>query len=194
MLESHEAVVNYMTPLGLHHLIWPGHHYGPAPWWDKGERPDWNSVYYHRADERGLGFDRTKTGSNAVSRYQPPVRYRFASLSACPEHFLLWFHHVPWDYRMRSGRTLWEEMALRYQRGVDWVRAARREWADLADVIDPERHADAAKKLAIQERDAVWWRDAVLIYFQTFSKRPLPAGVERPQRTLEEYKTTSLTW
>jgi alpha-glucuronidase len=175
MLESHKAVVNYMTPLGLHHIMWPGHHYGPAPWWDKGERPDWNSVYYHRADERGLGFDRTKTGSNAVSRYQPHVRHRFASLTTCPEEFLLWFHHVPWGYRMRSGRTLWYELALHYQSGVDWVRAARREWADLADVIDPERHADAAKKLAIQERDAVWWRDAVLLYFQTFSKRPLPA-------------------
>src|SRR5207249_4252958 len=116
----------------------------------------------------------------------------FASLSACPEKFLLWFHHVPWDYRLGSGRTLWDELALDYQRGVDRVRGARREWESLADVIDPERHAEVAKKLAIQERDAIWWRDAVLLYFQTFSKRPLPSGVEKPQKTLEEYKSESL--
>ena len=93
---------------------------------------------------------------------------------------------------MRSGRTLWDELALHYQRGVDWVRAARRQWDALAGAIDPERHADVAKRLAIQERDAAWWRDAVLLYFQTFSHRPLPEGVERPERTLEEYKSRSL--
>ena len=194
MLESHEALVDYMTPLGLHHIMWGGHHYGPAPWWDTEKRADWNPVYYHRADERGLGFDRTKTGSNTVSQYHPPVRDQFANLTTCPEKFLLWFHHVPWDYRMSSGRTMWDELALHYQRGVDWVRAARKEWDALAGVIDPERHAEVAKKLAIQERDAVWWRDAVLLYFQTFSKRPLPAGVEKPQKTLEEYKAKSLVW
>jgi alpha-glucuronidase len=194
MLESHEALVDYMTPLGLHHIMWGGHHYGPAPWWDKEKRDDWNPVYYHRADERGLGFDRTKTGSNTVSQYVPPVRDRFAHLRTCPEKFLLWFHHVPWDHRLRSGRTLWDELALHYQRGVDWVRAAHKEWDALAGVIDPERHAEVAKKLAIQERDAIHWRDACLLYFQTFSKRPLPAGVEKPQKTLEEYKATSLRW
>jgi alpha-glucuronidase len=194
MLESHEALVDYMTPLGLHHIMWGGHHYGPAPWWDTEPRPDWNPVYYHRADEKGLGFDRTATGSNTLSQYQPPVRDHFANLTTCPEAFLLWFHHVPWDYRMRSGRILWDELALHYQRGVDWVTATRKEWDALAGVIDPERHADVAKKLAIQERDAIWWRDAVLLYFQTFSKRPLPAGVEKPAHTLEEYKAKSLVW
>jgi alpha-glucuronidase len=188
MLESHEAVVDYMTPLGLHHIMAPDHHYGPAPWWDKGERADWNPVYFHRADEAGLGFDRTKTGSNAVSQYRRPVRDQFASVATCPEKLLLWFHHVPWDRRMRSGRTMWDELALRYQRGVDWMRATRREWDALAGVIDPERHAAVARKLVIQERDAVRWRDAVLLYFQTFSKRPLPEPVEGPQKTLEEYK------
>jgi alpha-glucuronidase len=194
MLESHEALVDYMTPLGLHHIMWGGHHYGPAPWWNTFERDDWNPVYYHRADEQGLGFDRTKTGSNAVSQYHAPVRDRFANLKTCPEKFLLWFHHVPWDYRMRSGRTMWDELALHYQRGVDWTRTTRKEWDALAGVIDTERHAEVARKLAIQERDAVWWRDAVLLYFQTFSKRPLPAGVEKPAKTLEEYKATSLVW
>jgi alpha-glucuronidase len=194
MLESYEALVDYMTPLGLHHIMWPGHHYGPAPWWDKAERPDWNSVYYHRADARGLGFDRTATGSDAVSCYNPPIRDLFANIATCPEKFLLWFHHVPWDYRLLSGRTLWDELALRYQRGVDWVRAARKEWDALADRIDAERHAEVARKLAIQERDAVWWRDAVLLYFQIFAKRPLPPGVERPAHTLDFYMTTSLKW
>jgi alpha-glucuronidase len=194
MLESHEALVDYMTPLGLHHIMWGGHHYGPAPWWDTEKRDDWNPVYYHRADARGLGFDRTKTGSNTVSQYHPPARVRFADLKTCPEKFLLWFHHVPWDYRMRSGRTMWDELALRYQRGVDWVRAAHKEWNSLSGVIDAERHAAIAKKLEIQERDATHWRDACLLYFQTFSKRPLPSGVEKPQKTLEEYKAKSLRW
>jgi alpha-glucuronidase len=194
MLESHEAVVDYMTPLGLHHLMWGGHHYGPAPWWDTEARADWNPVYYHRANEQGLGFDRTQTGSNALSQYHKPVRDRFADLDTCPEKFLLWFHHVPWDYRMRSGRTLWNELALHYQGGVDWTRKARKEWSALAPVIDPERHYAVAKKLIIQERDAIWWRDSCLLYFQTFSKRPLPEGVEKPGRRLEEYKAKSLSW
>jgi alpha-glucuronidase len=194
MLESHEAAVDYMTPLGLHHIMWAGHHYGPQPWWDTESRPDWNPVYYHRADARGLGFDRTVTGSNAVAQYHRPVRDRFADLSSCPEKYLLWFHHVPWDYRVRSGRKLWDELALHYQRGVNWARGARAGWESVAGSIDPERHAAVAGKLIVQERDAAWWRDACLLYFQTFSKQRLPAGVERPRKTLEEYMATSLTW
>jgi len=194
MLESHEAVVNYMTPLGLHHLFWGGHHYGPAPWWDKEKRDDWNPVYYHKADAFGIGFDRTKTGSNTVSQYHQPVRQQFSDLQQCPEKFLLWFHHVSWDHKMKSGRTLWDEMALHYQRGVDWVRSTRATWATLAGKIDPERHAAIAKKLEIQERDAVWWRDACLLYFQTFAKRPLPAGVEPAAKTLADYKSRALEW
>jgi len=128
MLESREALVDYMTPLGLHHIMWGGHHYGPAPWWNTEPRADWNPVYYHRADALGLGFDRTASGSNAVNQYHTPVRDRFADLETCPEEILLWFHHVPWDFRMRSGRKMWDELALHYQRGVDWVRATRRDW------------------------------------------------------------------
>jgi alpha-glucuronidase len=194
MLESHEALVDYMTPLGLHHIMWGGHHYGPAPWWNTEPRADWNPVYYHRADERGVGFDRTATGSNTLSQYQRPVRDRFENLSRCPEELLLWFHHLPWEHRMKSGRTLWDELALHYQRGVDWTRSTRKRWDALAGFIDAERHAEVAKKLAIQERDAIWWRDACLLYFQTFSKRPLPEGVEKPAKTLEEYKARSLSW
>ena len=192
--ESHEAGVNAMTPLGLHHIMWGGHHYGPAPWWDREKRADWNPTYYHRADEKGLGFDRTATGSNSVSQYHPPVRDQFANLKTCPENLLVWFHHVPWDYRMKSGRIFWDELALHYQRGVDWVRATRKDWNALSGVIDSERHAAVAKKFAIQERDAVYWRDACLLYFQTFSKRPLPVKVEKPAKTLDEYKAKSLTW
>lgn len=192
MLESHEAVVDYMTPLGLHHLFWGGHHYGPAPWWDTEKREDWNPVYFHRADANGIGFDRTATGSNTVAQYHDAVRQRFEKLASCPEKFLLWFHHVPWDHHLRSGLTLWDEMALHYQRGVDWVRATRKTWDSLKGAVDDERHAAVAGKLAIQERDAIAWRDACLLYFQTFSKRPLPAGVEKPVRTLEEYKAKSL--
>jgi alpha-glucuronidase len=192
MLESHEAVVDYMTPLGLHHLFWGGHHYGPAPWWNTEKRDDWNPVYYHRADAEGVGFDRTATGTNSVNQYYPPVRDRFSNLQTCPEKYLLWFHHVRWDFPMRSGRTLWDELALHYQRGVDWVRAARKQWEMLKGVIDEERYEAVAKKLAIQERDAIVWRDACLLYFQTFSKRPLPAGVEKPAKTLDEYKAESI--
>jgi len=194
MLASHEAVVNYMTPLGLHHLFWGGHHYGPAPWWDKEKRDDWNPVYYHKSDAFGIGFDRTKTGSDTVSQYHLPVRQQFANLQQCPEKFLLWFHHVSWDHKLKSGRTLWDELALHYQSGVDWVRATRSTWAALAGQIDPERHAAIAKKLAIQERDAIWWRDACLLYFQTFAKRSLPRGVEPPAKTLAEYKEKALEW
>ena len=192
LLESHDAVVDYMTPLGLHHQMWGGHHYGPAPWWNKYDREDWNPSYYNKADAGGIGFDRTVTGSNTVSQYFPTVRDNYSDFKTVPEKFLLWFHHVPWDHRMSTGRSLWDEMATRYQRGVDWTRATRKEWETLRGKIDPERHAAIARKLAIQERDAVWWKDASLSYFQTLSKMPLPSGVEKPLRTLEEYKSTDL--
>jgi alpha-glucuronidase len=187
LLESHEAVVDYMTPLGLAHQM-NDPHYGPAPWGYSLSRPDWTPVYYHRASPDGIGFDRTAKGFNSVSQYHPPVRDRFADLATCPDEFLLWFHHVPWDHPMRSGRTLWDELCLRYQRGVDWTVKTRKDWVALAGKIDPARHAAVAEKLAVQERDAKWWRDACLLYFQTFSKRPFPDGVEKPQRTLEEIK------
>jgi len=194
MLGSHEAVVNYMTPLGLHHLMWGGHHYGPAPWWNTEPREDWNPVYYHKADEAGIGFDRTKTGSNTVSQYHSPVSRTFSDLRTCPEKFLLWFHHVSWNYKMKSGRTLWEELALHYQSGVDGMKATRATWAKLDGAIDRERYDAIARKLAIQERDAIWWRDACLVYFQTFAKQPLPAGVEHPAKTLADYKAKALQW
>jgi alpha-glucuronidase len=194
MLGSYEAVVNYMTPLGLHHLFWGGHHYGPAPWWDTEKRDDWNPVYYHKADAFGIGFDRTKTGSDTVSQYRPEVARQFGTVDKCPEKYLLWFHHVSWNFMLKSGNALWDELAFHYQSGVDWVRSTRATWATLSGVIDPERHAAISRKLAIQERDAIWWRDACLLYFQTFSKQPLPRGVEPPAKTLSEYKEKALDW
>lgn len=180
LLESREAVVDYMMPLGLAHIM-DGAHYGPQPWRDA-------STYFHHADAQGLGFDRTSTGSNKVSQYQGRTRDEFADLSRCPDEYLLWFHHVPWDYKMRSGKTLWDELCLHYQSGVNWTRKARADWNALSTDIDPQRHAAVAAKLATQEREAIWWRDACLLYFQTFSKRPFPEGVEKPQQTLEQVK------
>ena len=188
MMRSRETVVDYMTPLGLHHLMARGHHYGPGPWVDSAERADWNSVYYHRADERGVGFDRTATGSNAVSQYAPPLAELLADRKRIPENLLLWFHHVPWDARMASGRTLWDELVARYTRGVDGVSAMRKTWAGLGAHVDAERFAQVSTFLAIQEKEARWWRDACIAYFQTFSKRPLPAGFAPPERTLAEYE------
>jgi alpha-glucuronidase len=187
MLESREACVDYMTPLGLHHLMAWDHHHGPGPWIEKG-RPDWTSVYFHRADERGLGFDRSASGSNALDQYRPEVAARYARLGDCPEQLLLWFHHVPWAHRLRSGRTLWDELCFRYHSGVLWVARARSVWETLAPFVDPMRFEEVRALLRIQEREAAWWRDACLSYFQTHSQRPLPEGIPAPARTLEEYR------
>ena len=187
MLASRQAAVDYMTPLGLHHLMARGHHYGPGPWVTGGPRADWTSVYYHRADAGGIGFDRTATGSNAVSQYAPEVRDRFASLDRVTDDYLLWFHRVPWGYPMASGRSLWDELTFRYCRGVGAVRNWQRVWAELAPSIDRERHEETRAFLAIQEEEAKWWRDASVLYFQTFSKRPITDACGPPAETLEHY-------
>jgi len=189
MMKSREAVVDYMTPLGLHHLMARGHHYGPGPWVEGGPRADWTSVYYHRATKEGIGFDRTATGSNAVAQYAPEVAKIFGNLKRVPDEYLLWFHHVPWDYKMKSGRTLWDELVHAYTRGVETVKEMRRTWDGLKDFVDAERHAQVAAFLAIQEKEAKWWRDACIAYFQTFSGRPIPEGYDPPEHSLEYYKS-----
>ena len=194
MMESREAVVNYMTPLGLHHLMAYGHHYGPGPWVAGGPRADWMSVYYHRADSAGIGFDRTETGSNAVSQYKGPWPEIFGDIERVPEEYLLWFHHVPWDYRTRSGRELWDELVHRYTRGVAAVRDMRETWRQLAEFVDAERHAQTAAFLAIQEQEAKWWRDACIAYFQTFSQRPLPKGYAAPEHSLDYYRSLTFPY
>ena len=187
MLISREAVVNYMTPLGLAHIMATGHHYGPAPW-VRLSRADWSPTYYHKVDSLGIGFDRTATGSNAVAQYAPPVRDRYGSLSTVPDSLLLWFHHVPWTYRMHSGRTLWDEMAFRYNAGVDSVRAMQKLWASVQPAVDSARFADVSRFLSIQEREAQWWRDAALTYFQSFSRMPIPAAYEQPAHPVAYYQ------
>lgn len=194
MLASRESAVNYSMPLGLHHIMAEGHHHGPGPWVDKAGRADWTSVYYHRADENGIGFDRTKTGSDALSQYAPEIQKRWSDPATTPDKFLLWFHHLPWDYKMRSGRTLWDEIALHYQQGVDTVRSWRKTWDSLAGQIEEPRYSHVKALLARQEREAREWRDACLLYFQTFSKRPLPAGVEPPEHPLEYYKNINIRY
>lgn len=188
MLESRETVVNYMTPLGLHHIMGESHHYGPGPW-VSGGRPDWTSLYYHRADSLGIGFNRSSTGSNAVNQYSPEVRNMFNDPKTCPEIYLLWFHHLPWDYKLKSGNTLWNEMCIKYNAGVDSVRTMNKAWDAMAAYIDSERFEHVKMLLNIQEKEAKWWRDACLLYFQTFSKRPFPANQEKPEHSLEYYKS-----
>lgn len=192
MLASREIAVDYMTPLGLHHIMGYQHHYGPAPWFNEASRPDWNPVYYHKADTAGIGFDRTATGSNALGQYSPAARALWADSNTCPDAWLLWFHHVSWNHNMHSGRTLWQELCYKYYTGVDSVRWLQRCWTALRPDIDPERWQEVNMKLEIQQQDAVWWRNACLLYFQTFSHRPLPPGAEPPDHTLAYYETLKL--
>jgi alpha-glucuronidase len=188
MLSSYEAMVNYMTPLGLHHIMGNGHHYGPAPWSDNLPRADWNPVYYHKADAMGIGFDRTANGTNALAQYAPEVRQQYEDLDTCDEKYLLWFHHVSWGHKMRSGRTLWDELCYKYNKGVVDIRAIQQQWNSLEKYMDKERFRHVQQLLNIQVKEAVWWRNACLLYFQTFSKMSIP-GNEQPDRTLDYYKS-----
>lgn len=194
MMASHQAAVDYMTPLGLHHLMGRGHHYGPAPWDAGSARPDWDPVYYHRADRDGIGFDRSASGSNAVAQYAPPLARRFGDVRTVPEQYLLWFHHVPWDHRMTSGRPLWEELIGRYDHGVAEVARMRATWAGLAPYVDAPRHRQVADFLAIQQREAQWWRDASIAYWQQVSGRALPPGTAPPPHPLAYYQSLSFPY
>ena len=189
MLESREDIVDYMTPLGLHHLMGTDHHYGPGPWVDNLSRADWNPVYYHKADSIGLGFDRTATGSDAVDDYYPQVSEMFSSLDECPEEYLLWFHHVDWNYKMKSGKTLWQELCYHYYNGAEAIGKMLKEWETLKGKIDDERFNQVKMLLTIQGKEAIWWRNASVLYFQTFSKQDIPAGLEKPDKTLEYYES-----
>ncbi len=191
MMRSREAVVDYTGPLGLTHLFATGHHYGPGPWVSDLQRPEWNPVYYHRADKSGIGFDRTRTGSNAVSQYAPRIAKIYADPKTTPAEELLWFHHLPWDYRMAGGTTLWAELVRRYDRGVATVGEMRREWATLKTRIDAERWMKADSFLAVQEKEARWWRDASLSYWMSINCLPLPEGAAKPEHDLEWYKAQS---
>jgi alpha-glucuronidase len=189
MMRSREAVVDYMTPLGLHHLMGTGHHYGPAPWVDNLARPDWNPVYYHRAGRDGIGFDRTAAGSNAAAQYAPEIARRLQDPATTPPELLLWFHHLPWDYRMASGRTLWEELVAHYDRGVAETAAMQAQWEQIRPLVDTRRAENVAQRLARQHAEAQWWRDACLTYFQHVSGLPLPPGTAPPAHPLSFYQS-----
>ncbi|WP_432280309.1 alpha-glucuronidase family glycosyl hydrolase [Stakelama saccharophila] len=188
MMTSREAVVNYMTPLGLAHQMATGHHYGPGPWVSDLGRPEWNPAYYNRADKDGIGFDRTASGSNAIAQYAPPVAKEFGDLAAVPDRDLLWFHHLAWDYRMRSGETLWQSLLDHYQTGVEQVQAMERQWQSLKGDIDPRRFAKTADFLRIQEKEAKWWRDASVLYWESVSGKRAPEGYPEPAHDLDYYK------
>ena len=187
MLQSREAAVNYMMPLGFHHLFAANDHYGPGPWWaPRGVRHDWTPPYYHKADTGGVGFDRTASGSNAVSQYHEPLGSQFNDLATCPDRYLLWFHRLPWDYVMRSGHTLWDEICFYYDKGVQQVRDFQKTWDRAEPYVDKERFALVQRKLRSQCANAQVWKDACLLYFQQFSRMPFPNDIERPVHELDE--------
>ena len=187
MLDSREAAVSYMMPLGIHHIFAGNHHYGPEPWYSpRGLRADWTPPYYHRADSIGLGFDRTLAGSANVRQYPDELCRLYNDIGTCPETLLTWFHHVPWDHRMKSGRTFWDELCHKYDDGVHQARRFLAAWDAVQPYVDSRRFSEVQRKLRIQARDSEWWRDACLLYFQTFSHRPVPQDVEHPVHNLDE--------
>jgi alpha-glucuronidase len=187
MLDSREAAVNYMTPLGLHHIMSANEHYGPGPWWAPARiRADWTPPYFHKADSIGIGFDRSITGSNATSQYHEPLASQLNDPATCPENLLLWFHHVPWNYKMKSGRILWDEMCYHYDKGIQQVREFQKVWDKVQLYVDKERFTEVQRKLRSQTLNAVLWKDACLLYFQQFSGMPIPYEIERPVNDLDD--------
>jgi alpha-glucuronidase len=173
MMGSWEALVSYQTPLGVAHQFTSDGHYHPNPseWFI---RDDWSPVYYNQADSVGLGFDRSPSGSNFVAQYFPTLEARYGNLDTVPENLMMWFHHVPWDHPMRSGRIFWDELVYRYQMGVQYVTWMRETWDSLEPYIDARRFAEVKAKLAIHEADAANWRDTCVRYWQQFSGRDIP--------------------
>lgn len=172
MLRSREACVDYMMPLGLHHIFKFDHHYGPEPDGFIASYPlEWCPVYYHQADSAGVGFDRTSShGSGAASQYREPYRSMYDNLETCPEELLLWFHHVPWTYKMKSGKTLWEEMQQHYAHGVSEVDEFNRIWQKVKPAIDEQRWLDVNAKLKEQSANAREWQKVCTEYFGKFAK------------------------
>lgn len=174
MMTSREACVNYMMPLGLHHIFKFDHHYGPEPDGFIASYPlEWCPIYYHKADAQGIGFDRSSKGTDAVGQYPEPYRSLYDNIETCPEEYLLWFHHVPWTYKMKSGSTLWQELCMKYNMGVAMVEVYRDFWHTSAKQYmkgheQEWQHTDSL--LNVQLENAKEWRNTCLKYFQTFSK------------------------
>ncbi len=189
MMASRENLVNYMTPLGLVHIMGTDHHYGPGPWINDLSQANWNPFYYHKADGTGIGFDRTSKGSNAIAQYQTTLRDKFSSRATVPDDVLLFFHRVGWDDKLTSsGRSLWEEMVHRYSTGVDAVATMRDSWKTVSGQIDAKRFEEMSDFLQIQHYEARWWRDACLQYFASVSKHTIPSGYAAPAHDLQWYK------
>ena len=171
MLRSREACVDYMMPIGLHHIFAFDHHYGPEPNGFIPQYPiEWCPVYYHKADSLGIGFDRTHTGSDATSQYREPYCSMYDDINTCPERYLLWFHHVPWSHRMKSGRTVYEEMQYHYNRGIEEVEDFVRIWKEAKPLIDEQRWQEVDARMQHQLENAREWRKVCLDYFGSFSK------------------------
>ena len=196
MLTSREACVDYMMPLGLHHIFAGGHHYGPEPWCNpKGWREDWLPRFYHRADTIGIGFNRTdhdepclagSAGSNNVAQYPEPLRTLYNNIGTCPENLLLWFHHVKWDYTMSNGLSLWDNLCYSYDRGVRQAREFVDTWMAVKPYVKEDVYQRQLTRFQRQAKDAQWWRDACLLYFQTFANRPLPPDCPAPVHKLDD--------
>lgn len=201
LLESHEAVVRYMMPLGLHHIFAGDHHYGPEPWYViKGGRDDWQPWYYHKADAYGLGFNRTydgkfydnqpgfgiKIGSGNAHLYPDSLYKIYNNVETCPESLLLWFHHVAWDHRMHNGETMWDALCHTYDQGVREAEAFARIWREMKPYISQTQYEEQLECFDRQAKDAWWWRDACLLYFQQFSKRPFPIDSPAPRHRLDD--------
>jgi alpha-glucuronidase len=187
MMESREAAVNYMMPLGLHHQFSANDHYGPGAWWAPARtRSDWTPPYYHKAESNGVGFDRTTKGTNAVSQYHEPLASIYNDPKTCPENLLLWFNHVSWDFKMKNGRTLWDEMCYRYDKGVQQVRGFQKTWDKVEKYVDSIRFKSVQRKMRSQLTNAILWKDGILQYFQTFHQKPIPFDIERPVNNLDE--------
>ncbi len=175
MMRSREACVYYMMPLGLHHIFKFDHHYGPEPDGYKAEYPiEWCPVYYHQADANGVGFDRTSTtGTNAVEQYREPYRSMYDNVNTCPDEYLLWFHHLPWNHVMKNGKTLWQNLCTHYDKGVKEAASFVGEWRQVRPYVDDERWQEVDERITQQLFNAMEWRNVCLKYFQTFSKMPL---------------------
>ena len=171
MAESREACVDYMMPLGLHHIFKADHHYGPEPDGNQAHFPEeWKPVYYHKATKEGVGFERSSRGTNATSQYREPYRSLYDNIETCPEEFLLWFHHLPWNHMLKNGRTLWGEMTYRYNRGVAAVESYIATWHQMRPYIDSQRYGEVDSRLKSQEENAREWRDTCLNYFRQFAE------------------------
>lgn len=189
MLGSRETVVKYSNPLGLHHLMGTGHHYGPEPWANYLPREDWNPTYYHKADSFGIGFNRTKTGSNALSQYTPEVQQQWQNEDSIDLKYLLWFHHANWNKKLNTSRTLWNELCFQYQSGSDDVKNMITTWQKYKNELDEPTFNHVNMLLNIQYKEAVWWRNSSTLYFQTFSKLSFPQFLEKSDKTLEYYQS-----